>query len=409
MSIGLPAHLAPQAVRRSFVTAQHTVAFTLLTIAALSTLVLQGARPGDTVWPAALALLPSMALLLLRNTMKTELWCLAYLLVTGIGIHLHALILLSGPIAISEGDGFSFLAVKVALIMIGGSVMGILAGLAWAVAGYIVAELAIGLAQVETGQQLHLDYATAVALAGTLIIIPLIAFNSRRQSRAQPRLHRAAQDEQVAELRYRIEVKAAALMHDTVLNHLSAIAESATDQLEPVLRELVERDVNSMMSEEWLADPPTSAHRQARLDWQHSGLFSAIQESRLLGLDVDATGDLAAVGRLERDASVALGLAVKQCLVNVLKHSGTQHAEVAVYGSEDSVSVMVVDNGVGFTEAATGVDRLGLKSSVRKRIELLDGHVNVWSTPGRGTSIMIKVPVEPVRLNGIAAGNGAEP
>lgn len=54
---------------------------------------------------------------------------------------------------------------------------------------------------------------------------------------------------------------------------------------------------------------------------------------------------------------------------------------------------MVIDNGSGFSEAATGSDRLGLRSSVRRRIELVGGQVNVWSTPGRGTSIMIKIPV----------------
>jgi signal transduction histidine kinase len=55
---------------------------------------------------------------------------------------------------------------------------------------------------------------------------------------------------------------------------------------------------------------------------------------------------------------------------------------------------MVVDTGKGFTEAETGIDRLGLRNSVRRRIEAVEGTVQVWSTPGRGTSIMIRVPVE---------------
>jgi signal transduction histidine kinase len=394
VSIGLPAYLAPQAIWRSLVTAQHTVAFTLLSIAILATLVFQGARPGDNVWPAALALLPSMGLLLLRESMRPVVWCIAYLLVSGIAIHLHALILLSQPMAILEGDGFSFLAAKVSIIMVGGSVLGVAAGVGWAVAGYVVAQLAVGLAQIEAGQPMLFDLPTLLVLLGTVIVIPLIAFNTRRQLRAQPRLHQAAADEQAAELRYRIEVKAAALMHDTVLNHLAAIAEAPEDTLHPDLREQVQRDVYSLASEEWLAEAPEAADSKVRVSWQHSGLFSAIQESRLLGLDVDTTGDLAAVARLKHDASIALGLAVKQCLVNVLKHSGTRHAEVAVYGTENSVSVMVVDTGVGFNEDATGRDRLGLRSSVRKRMELVGGQVTVWSTPGRGTSVMIKVPAD---------------
>jgi signal transduction histidine kinase len=55
---------------------------------------------------------------------------------------------------------------------------------------------------------------------------------------------------------------------------------------------------------------------------------------------------------------------------------------------------MVIDTGKGFSEAETGADRLGLRNSVRRRIEAIDGTVQVWSTPGRGTSIMIRVPVE---------------
>lgn len=409
VSIGLPAHLAPQAVWRSLVTAQHTVAFTLLGIALLSTLVLQGARPNVAIWPAALALIPSMTLLLLGNRMKTVLWCLAYLLVSGIALHLHALVLLSQPISINQSDGFSFLAAKVAVIMVGGSVLGVGAGVAWAVAGYFVAELAVGLAQVDAAMPAQFDLPTLIALIATVLTIPLISFTSGRQRRAQPLLHRAAQDEQEAELRARIEVKAAALMHDTVLNHLAAIAESPRGELHPNLREQIRSDVHALVGEEWLTDESETANRKVRADWQHSGLFSAIQEGRLLGLDVVATGDLVAVGRLDREASIALGLAVKQCLVNVVKHSGTNHAEVAVYGTGDSVSVMVVDTGRGFTEESTAVDRLGLRSSVRKRIEMVEGQVNVWSTPGRGTSVMITVPASEGACTGQDQGEGGAP
>ena len=96
--------------------------------------------------------------------------------------------------------------------------------------------------------------------------------------------------------------------------------------------------------------------------------------------------------RLDRAASNALGLAAKQCLANVVKHSGTMKAEVAVYGSDAEVSVMIVDEGRGFEVTAVGADRLGLRASVRRRIEAIGGTVQVWSTPGAGTSVLIRVP-----------------
>jgi signal transduction histidine kinase len=90
----------------------------------------------------------------------------------------------------------------------------------------------------------------------------------------------------------------------------------------------------------------------------------------------------------------ALGLAVAQCLVNVERHSGTSRAEVVVYGDGDDVSVMVIDDGVGFDPRATGADRLGIKNSVQARMERVGGSVQIWSSPGSGTSVVIRVAVD---------------
>ena len=373
--------------------AQHTIAATLLGVSVFSVLVLQSAHIDFALWPAALALLPAIGMLALRERGRSVRWAAGYLLVGALGVYLFSLVVLGQPAQILDGDGFSALGVKIALIMAGGVSAGIGSGLAWTTAGYVVAEAAVGAALLQSGMPLHFDLPSFFVYLGTMAIVPLIGYVHRRQLGAQPRLHRAAQDEQVAALRYRIEVKAATLMHDTVLNHLAAFAESTGEELDPAFREQIHDDVHSLVGEEWLADTPVGVDEKARSEWQHSGLFTAIQEGRLMGLEIEATGDLAGVGRLDRESSIALGLAVKQCLVNVLKHSGTTRAEVAVYGSESALSVMVIDNGSGFSEAATGSDRLGLRSSVRKRIELVGGQVNVWSTPGRGTSIMIKIPV----------------
>jgi signal transduction histidine kinase len=214
----------------------------------------------------------------------------------------------------------------------------------------------------------------------------------KASSRVQPSIYRAEQDEQVASLRYRIEARAAAIMHDTLLNHLAALGTAKVGPLSDSLRSELERDLEFLIGEEWLTDNSLAVTARARRDWGHSEVSVAIEDSRRLGLDIDVTGDLAAVARLTKERSTALGLAVKQCLVNVVKHSGTKMAEVNVYSSESHVSVMVIDSGKGFLESETAPDRLGLRQSVRKRIEAVGGEVQVWSTVGRGTSIMITVP-----------------
>ena len=156
-------------------------------------------------------------------------------------------------------------------------------------------------------------------------------------------------------------------MHDTVLGHLAAIAAAPPGPLGPAMRQKVERDLEVLIGEEWLSDDARDVDTRARTEWQHSPLFVAIEESRTLGLDVEVTGDPAAVARLDPARAAALGLAAKQCLVNVLRHSGVDRADVVVFGADTDVSVMIIDNGKGFVVDETGADRLGIRASVRRR------------------------------------------
>lgn len=394
MSLGIPAHLAPQALSRAFAKGQHAVALTCLAGAMILVLIFQWTYLDLLLWPAALALLPIFALLWLNDRSRTTFSSASYLVVGGAGLYWYAITFYSQALSTLSSDSFSASLPKIALLMVGGSGAGLVTGALWATAGYLIAEIAVGAALLESGRPLYFDQISFLTLLTLFAILVLVDVGRRSSWRAQPRLHRAARDEQIAALRYRIEAKAAALMHDTLLSHLAAIANSTTGILPPVLQIQMERDLEILIGEEWLSDGSAAVDAQARTDWRSSGLYAAIQESRLMGLEVESTGDLAAVARLDRESSVALGLAVKQCLVNVLRHSGTTQAEVAVYGSDADVSVMVVDTGKGFTETETGADRLGLRNSVRRRIEAVEGTVQVWSTPGRGTSIMIRVPVE---------------
>ena len=208
----------------------------------------------------------------------------------------------------------------------------------------------------------------------------------------------------MASLRYGIEATSAAVMHDTVLGHLAAIANAPFGAINPQLQIQITRDLEVLVGEEWLSESASDGHESVRADWQSSELLVAVTEARELGLEVEVTGDLTALSLLDARGSSALGPAVKQCLVNVINHSGILQAEVAIFASSDEVSVLIVDAGKGFEEAETGGDRLGLRQSVRRRIELVSGTVQVWSTPGRGTSVMIRVPtgeIAPVAAQGV--------
>jgi anti-sigma regulatory factor (Ser/Thr protein kinase) len=358
----------------------------------VTTIAYQAYRPAAVLWPAALAILPMIALLYLSARTRETLYSVGYLVVGAACTYWFVLTFYSQQPAILDSDAYSIALVKIALVMVGGSAPHVVPRLAWCAAGFAAAELSVAAAYIVSGQQWRFEVTTLLAYIVVSSIFIVGSLSRRSSRRTQPMLHRAARDEQLDAMRYRLEVKAASLMHDTVLSHLAAIAGSVDDRLDPVLRTRVEHDLEVIVGGEWLIDEEPEVDEGALRRWEESPLFLAISESRDLGLDIDVTGDLAAVSRLDHERARSLGLAVKQCLVNVLRHSGETRAEVAVFDSESEVSVMVIDAGRGFTESDNGPDRLGIRQSVRQRIDQIGGSVQIWSTPGRGTSIMIRVP-----------------
>ena len=402
MPLGLPNHLAPLNVSRAYSRAAHTVAYVCLFGAIAIAVIIQLDRPALILWPAILAAVPFLLALWLLDRRRTTFFAVTYLAVGGACMYLFAL---AGSFEVdfaSRTDTFVLSLPKVALIMVGAG-SGVYSLSAWAIAGFVVGEGVTILAALRVGADVVFDGTTAITLLLCLAILWLIALNQRVTNRAQSGVTRAARDEQLSVVRYRIEAKAAAVMHDTVLNHLAALSIAEPGPLSPTIRTQMTRDLEVLIGEEWLLDAAAQADGQESAEWRHTSLFEAIAEARSLGLDVTVSGDVTALERVEPQQASALALAAKQCLINVLRHSGTTNAEVVVYGSEREASVMVVDTGKGFSEEETGSDRLGLRQSVRFRIQAVGGDVQVWSTPGRGTSVMIRVPVASPRSRATAS------
>jgi len=393
LPLGLPNHLAPVSISRAYSRAARAIALVSLSSGLVATVAIQVDAPQRMVWPAGLALVIFFAAVLVFSSHRTAASAAAYLLIGGACMYWYAI---TGAFELGptgRTDSFLLALPKIALIMVGaGSAPGSVA--LWAVAGFLVGEGATALAATQAGVPLALDGTTLIVLTVSFLLVGIITVNRRAATRAQSTVNRAARDEQLAEVRVRIEAKAAAVMHDTVLGHLAALAAAPEGRLAPEVRAQVSRDLQVLLGEEWLLSAAERDTGEAGSQWRTTALFGAIADARDLGLDVEVSGDVSVLDSVGAEKATAIALAAKQCLVNVLRHSGQESAEVVVYGSEREVSVMVVDGGRGFSEAETGADRLGLRQSVRRRIEVVGGDVQVWSTPGRGTSVMIRVPVD---------------
>jgi len=86
---------------------------------------------------------------------------------------------------------------------------------------------------------------------------------------------------------------------------------------------------------------------------------------------------------------------VQEALSNAWRHSGAKKARVTVKFAEDKTRVEISDNGKGF-EMEEGLKfvqsgKIGL-AGMEERADLLGGTVNINSSPGKGTRIVLEVP-----------------
>jgi signal transduction histidine kinase len=99
----------------------------------------------------------------------------------------------------------------------------------------------------------------------------------------------------------------------------------------------------------------------------------------------------AAVGR---DVSLCLFRVAQEALNNVMRHSGARSASVTLRTVDGGSLLAVRDDGVGFDPASPGKRRsLGL-ASMRERVRLVNGTLDIESAPDRGTAVIVWVPAE---------------
>ncbi len=99
----------------------------------------------------------------------------------------------------------------------------------------------------------------------------------------------------------------------------------------------------------------------------------------------------------DEDSRLALYHAVRELLFNIVKHAQVEQACIRAARSKGGkVRITVSDRGVGFdpahARAREGVDGGFGLFSLRERLELLGGGLDIESSPGRGSRITISTP-----------------
>ena len=101
--------------------------------------------------------------------------------------------------------------------------------------------------------------------------------------------------------------------------------------------------------------------------------------------------------QLPEDQAVLLFQSVRELLMNVSKHAGTDRATLSLSVATDgTLRILVEDAGRGFEGAAADrpSDQFGL-FSIRERMQVMGGTLEVDSSPGRGTKATLILPLTP--------------
>jgi signal transduction histidine kinase len=285
----------------------------------------------------------------------------------------------------------------------------VIAGMASGIAtsrgpGWGIAVLVPGVAAELVVEQAHGGLTFAPVLLGALTyyvggaithVLARRGFATTEQALEAVAQAEAAQ--QVAEERWRARREADRLLHDTVLATLAVLAHSGEGTTPAELRAACRRDLE-LLGRDHPETGPEAAARPEPGPGPGAGVASLVEAARgeaaRRGLELRAHAAALEQPGLQLDSVVAtaLRLALVECVANV-RHARVRHLDLMASVADTSLVLVVLDEGQGFDQDLVPADRLGLRASVQERIAAVGGGATIWTQPGRGTSVMLRVPL----------------
>ncbi|WP_178983841.1 ATP-binding protein [Winogradskyella helgolandensis] len=97
--------------------------------------------------------------------------------------------------------------------------------------------------------------------------------------------------------------------------------------------------------------------------------------------------------RLENSLELTLFRIIQELITNVIKHAEASEVTIHLTNHEDSINIMVEDNGKGFNSNQITKTNKGMGiSSIDKRVEHLEGQLTIESEINKGTTVIIDIP-----------------
>jgi signal transduction histidine kinase len=86
-------------------------------------------------------------------------------------------------------------------------------------------------------------------------------------------------------------------------------------------------------------------------------------------------------------------------MTNVIRHAQATSVNITLCQAEENIQLIVEDDGVGFRESdlLNSLGSLGLLG-MKERAQFCGGDVEISSSPGKGTTVTVRVPLDIPRV-----------
>jgi signal transduction histidine kinase len=178
----------------------------------------------------------------------------------------------------------------------------------------------------------------------------------------------------------------------TVKMSLSALGERITDNTGTVILNNTNHLVNEAINT--LKDISNNLSPHVLSNFGLSSALSAFTAkiNQTKAIEVDFKSNMEDL-RLETEKEVVVYRAACELINNSIRHSGASRIEIDLNKHEKFITLQFYDNGRGFDTSSLGSEDtkgMGL-SNIETRVKSVDGVFILESTPGKGTSALIKI------------------
>ncbi|RKE90830.1 tetratricopeptide repeat-containing sensor histidine kinase [Ichthyenterobacterium magnum] len=175
----------------------------------------------------------------------------------------------------------------------------------------------------------------------------------------------------------------------TVKLHFNALKDKNSPELFNKTNQLIDEAYNKVR---------TVAHAKNSGVIAKQGLLKAVEHmAEKISASNKITIDVIDHGlddRLENSLELTLFRIIQELVANIIKHAEASEATIHLTNHEDTLNIMVEDNGKGFNTSQITTKHKGMGiSSIDKRIEHLNGKMIIESEIKKGTTIIIDIPI----------------